>query len=550
MARLGAILATAVLLRVLYVTSVWHTPFFTHLQTNAERYAAWAGAILDGHAPLPPFEQAPGYPYFVAAIFAVAGRSLGPVALVQALLDAVTCALIGGLAAHLFGRRAGLIAGLIAAAYGPLIYFSGELLPATLFVALAMAAVFAAVVGRRGRSTWAVAGCFWSLALAVRSEAILGVPLVFVDAWYRGGWRAVWRVGLPLAVTLIGFAALSVAASGRVTVLNTSGGLNLWLGNHPLADGVSPFVSGPAATVADGIRAQVSGDAHEADRRFRGLVYAFWHSQPQAAIALLWKKFVWTWTDRELPNTSDIAWQTAQSWLFRYPEFPLSLGMILPCAALGGVWLAGRWRDALPLTPLLVIGVGACVIFFTNARFRLIMAPGLIALAGAGLDQLTDLRRVRSQSLARLTAAGVAVGATLLLAWGNFYDLRSYQIPEIAVNTGILEREAGEFAAAVRHLRAGLVANPHNAIAWVHLALAAEQGGDVHAALRAYLEGLAEVADDPTLVQLVGRFALRHQLDPGLFDRYLQTTDPTAREGIATALQRVLPPTNDNRGPR
>jgi Flp pilus assembly protein TadD len=74
----------------------------------------------------------------------------------------------------------------------------------------------------------------------------------------------------------------------------------------------------------------------------------------------------------------------------------------------------------------------------------------------------------------------------VVLTWSNFYGVRSYHIPQISVNTGAMEREAGEFEPAVRHLREGLAGDPHDAIGWIHLALALEQQGNVEAARQAY----------------------------------------------------------------
>ena len=52
----------------------------------------------------------------------------------------------------------------------------------------------------------------------------------------------------------------------------------------------------------------------------------------------------WTWTDRELPNTGDIEWETSQSALFRWRVLPLRLGIVLPLAVAGALLLGREWR--------------------------------------------------------------------------------------------------------------------------------------------------------------------------------------------------------------
>src|SRR6266403_1634214 len=84
----GFLFIAALALRLLYVLSIRHTYFFDHLQTEPLRYQRWASLIVEGRAPLPPYDEAPAYPFFVAAMDALFGRSLLPIAIVQAVLDA------------------------------------------------------------------------------------------------------------------------------------------------------------------------------------------------------------------------------------------------------------------------------------------------------------------------------------------------------------------------------------------------------------------------------------------------------------------------------
>ncbi len=498
------IFVAALALRILYVLSIRDEPFFRQLQTEPLRYHQWASVILAGSgAPLPPFEQAPAYPYFVAALYALFGRSLTAVVLVQALLDAATGALLAVTGRRWFGVRAGVITGVLAACYGPLIYFTGELLPSTLFVFAATAAVSAGAF-----AAWTLAGCLWALALLVRSEIILAVPFVLYGAWGRGGRRAVARTAAPLAVCMAAVLAFNAAGSGHLVLFTTNGGVNLWLGNNPHADGVNPFLSGPLEAVAEDVRAHAA-TAIEADQVFRRRALSFVVHEPGRALRLLWKKFLWTLTDRELPNTTDIEWVTGRSWLFWRPLFPLSFGMVLPLALAGATLLGRDWRDHACLTGLVVAGVGTAVIFFTNARFRLIMVPALLLLAAVAVDRLPRLLATWRDDRGALPLPALGLGTGLLLAWGDFYGVRAYRIAQLSVNTGIVEREAGQFDEAVRHLRDGLAAEPRDAIAWIHLALALEQQGNTGAARQAYRDALALMPEHRTLREMAGRFVQR-----------------------------------------
>ena len=539
----GAIFGAALALRFLYVASIHQAYFFQHLQTEPLRYLQWSMLILDRPTlPPPPYDEAPGYPFFLAAAMAVFGRGITAIACVQAVLDALSCVLIACIGQQWFGRRAGIVAGLIAACYGPLIYFSAEVLPPTLFLFSGLAAIAAAVLEK---PRWLLSGTLWALALAVRLEAALAYPFILLDAWTRGRSRALLRTAAPGALLLVVLGGHTMLPSWP-RVLVTTTGLNLWLGNNAHSDGVNPFIFGPLRAIAERVSQQTQ-DVAAADREFRHLAVAFWSEQPRTALRLLCRKLIWTWADRELPNTSDIEWQTAQSWLFRLPLFPLSFGSVLPFAAAGAVLVKAPRRRALLLIGLIVTGTAIPVLFFTNARFRIVMMPALSVLAGHACAQLPAL--LRTPGRGPLLQAGIAAAVAVLVAWSNFDNVRAYRVPQIAVNTGVLERAAGNFPAAVAHLRDGLAGDPSDAFAWAHLAFALEQDGRPRDAVQAYFDGLAQVPNDRTLLRAAAGFFQRQRLDFGLLDAYrrAETTaaQQAARERALDALRRrddTLPP--------
>jgi tetratricopeptide (TPR) repeat protein len=503
--RWGLVFGVALAVRLLYVLSIHNAYFFHQLQTEPLHYHEWASAILHGPAaPLPPFEQSPGYPYFIAAVYALFGQSAAAVACVQAILDAATCALLVLIGGRWFGARAGLIAGGLAVAYGPFLYFSAQMLPSTLFVFLSVAALAAGAF-----AATMLAGCLWAAALLVRSEIVLALPFVLFDAWTRSGRAAFLKTAAPVLLCIATLVAFNAAGSGTFELFTTSDGVNLWLGNNPHADGVNPFIYGALEPVADAVRGQATTSV-DADRIFTRYALAFLRDEPGRALQLLWKKLLWTLTDRELPNTDDIEWVTGHSWLFWRPIFPLSFGMVLPFALIGACVLGRQWREHTSLAGLFVTGLATGAVFFTNARFRLVLVPPVLLLASVALDRLPVLLAGWGRNRRVLVAASVGLAAGVVVAWGNFYGVRSYRVPQISVNTGAMEREAGEFASAVRHLREGLAGDPHDAIGWIHLALALEQQGDVEAARQAYHDAQAQLPDDPEIRQMAARFSQRN----------------------------------------
>src|SRR5207244_220332 len=108
------------------------------------------------------------------------GHSVMAVCVVQALLGAAACAAIARLAERVGNRRAGWIAGSLAAGYAPLIYFTGQLEPAALAVAAVCGALVATPLDAATPRRWTLATLAWCAAIAVRSEIVLALPVLVV----------------------------------------------------------------------------------------------------------------------------------------------------------------------------------------------------------------------------------------------------------------------------------------------------------------------------------------------------------------------------------
>src|SRR2546422_4498409 len=122
------IFAVAFTLRIVHIWQMRNAPFFTLLVGDARGYDEWAQRIAGGDwIGRDVFYQAPLYPYFLASIYWIAGRSPTLVRIAQAVIGSCSCVLIAAAARRLFSARAGLLAGLMLAVYAPAIFFDGLL---------------------------------------------------------------------------------------------------------------------------------------------------------------------------------------------------------------------------------------------------------------------------------------------------------------------------------------------------------------------------------------------------------------------------------------
>jgi 4-amino-4-deoxy-L-arabinose transferase-like glycosyltransferase len=221
----GWILAAAFILVCAFgirVAWVAHTPnYLSPAQTKgydsrgydllARRIASHAGYARARYKQQPSTYRAPGYPYFLAPLYLVAGKlgvepHLTFARYVQAFIGTLTVALIGLLALRLWGRLAALASMAIAAVYVPLILVGSALLTEVTFVPLFLAAILCALERRRGGGVaWAVAaGVLIGAAALTRDQGLLMAPLVALLARRPGtSWRGLAVPALSLALAVI-----------------------------------------------------------------------------------------------------------------------------------------------------------------------------------------------------------------------------------------------------------------------------------------------------------------------------------------------------------
>jgi len=153
------VFAVALLLRLLAAWQLGSLPLSRTPQLDSAAYVMWAREIVAGGFAWPPYpEHAPGYPFFIAGILAFFNGSLMAVRIVQAFLGAIGCVLSARVASRTIGPRAFVWAGLIQAAYAPLVYIDTALLAESLLVFLLVLTldIVTAADGRAKR--WLIAG--------------------------------------------------------------------------------------------------------------------------------------------------------------------------------------------------------------------------------------------------------------------------------------------------------------------------------------------------------------------------------------------------------
>jgi hypothetical protein len=180
----------------------------------------------------------PLYPYFIAVPYALTG-TLTAVKWTQIVVGALAVLGIGRATLVAYGPAAGVIAGLCAALYPELVWFSVHFWSETLFLAfLWWAIAWLLQADRAGTArTAALAGLLWGLAILTRETVLFLTPLIALGLAFRGrpGGRARGASFLIVALlTVAPWTYRNWLVFQSFVPVATAGGLNLFQGNARL----------------------------------------------------------------------------------------------------------------------------------------------------------------------------------------------------------------------------------------------------------------------------------------------------------------------------
>jgi 4-amino-4-deoxy-L-arabinose transferase-like glycosyltransferase len=202
------------------VTDTGDAPFHIELAWNWLKNGIYGFAV---HGQLTPVDmRVPGYPAFLASVFAVAGQSPRAAMLAQVVVDLATCFVVALIAARLApesSRRRVALAGLWLAALCPFTAnYTAVVLTETLVIfltALAILVLLQTDVGGASvaRTTaflanpWLLAGIVVGFGTLVRPETplvLFAAGLVLLAKWWRpADWMKLVRAGLLMALGLL-----------------------------------------------------------------------------------------------------------------------------------------------------------------------------------------------------------------------------------------------------------------------------------------------------------------------------------------------------------
>lgn len=481
------VFALAFLLRLVYLGQLDNLPFFDHPIMDASYHDSWAREIAGGSLMRSePFFRAPLYSYVLALVYRVSEGSYLAPRMLQFILGALTAAVVYLLGRRLISGTAGIVAGLIAAAYPVLIYFDGELLTENLFTFLCTLSLLLLDVAARGRKPglWLWPGLSLGLALITRPTVALFIPLAVIGCLWLAKRRTLAALALlaGLAIPVSPVTLYNYAVSGEFIPVVWQGGLNLYLGNNPSANGWSATSPEIRKDWWGGYRDMIAipreslghePSYNEVSAFWQGKATQFMRTRPGAWARLMLKKVSLFWNSMEFPNNQDYNFMKLNSWVLEDPL--VNFGVIAPLGLLGLLVLLPRRRDLYFPYAFLLAYFTATVLFFVCSRYRAPALPVICLFAGGAVWYLAGLVRKRRWGRLLICLAGLS-GAALVVN----VNLTGETLPDLAqsyTQVGKVYLELDRNQDAARYFRKAAEVNPEWGEAYEQLGMVSMKQG-------------------------------------------------------------------------
>lgn len=467
------VLVVALAWRLVYALLYRGTPFFDQPVVDAQTFHLWAEAIRDGRPFVPGvYFKPPLYPHVLAVLYDLFGARPAPVYLLQSLMGAATCVLVLGLGRVVFTPRTALVGALVCALLPILPFLEFQLVAEPLTTLLTMAALVLLVARGERRRLVAVAGLMIGIAALGRPNLLVLAPVLACWLWRRDGRRLgaalVLLVGIGVGIAP---ATLHNMREGRLVLVSANGGVNLWTGIRPGADGASAI---PIGILWDDVQLEAAEagapDPAAADRWLLRRSLDQMRDDPARAVVLFGRKLLLLVNAHEGRNNIGADWLAREHGMVTLHRWWPGFWLVAPLALLGlAAVLRPRWfgldRPARPaLVPLLwTLAALALVVvpFFVNARFRQPLLPLLALLAAHGAAVAWPI--VRAGGRRGLVTVAMALGAFLLVNLPPVMPDRARGDAEDLLNlAGIEARNPARLGVAITHLEAAARLDPAN----------------------------------------------------------------------------------------
>ena len=443
--------------------------------------------------------QAPFYSYFLAAVYKLTSfmkaftehKAIYTVKMLQILIGSMNCFLISYIGMKFFSRPVGILAGFIAALYGPFMVFEADLTGVVfhIFFNLCSLILLLKAVEKKNSLLFLAAGGTIGLSALTVPNIMLFLPAACLwtfyhleksDNVYRKSSlqrKSLYLSSLIIAgclIVILPWTARNYIIEKTFIFISPNGGLNFFIGNNPdyektvnIRPGVEWDVLMSMPVIEVGVRYEESSNYY-----FRKS-WEFIRSKPYDYFMLMWKKLYLFWHAEEVKRNQDMYTHREFSRIFSFLvwkngiAFPF--GIIGPLSIMG-IILAIRNKGTPSLSMIFILlYMVSVVLFFVTDRYRIPVMPFLILYASYAV--VAEQQYLAQKKI--INALFVFLSLIPLIIFLNYGVNRGPRIdPEYYFFKGMVLMQQKDFRGAVDNLNTCTTLDPNNAEAFYRKGIA------------------------------------------------------------------------------
>ncbi len=429
------------LARFIFILSMKNNPYslITRYTVDAFYYHNWALSIMQGNwIGHEVFFLGPFYAYFLAVIYKIFGTNIIVVQSIQAVLSSFGVVFLYLIVRRITNNRNAIIASIIYIFSGILIFFTGALLyvEVNIFLSLLLFYLLIKLNDNFSRKLIVFAAIIFGLLIMVRPEFLLLLVLLIPYFIIKIRPKPILQYIIFALISLVIVSIIPIrnylVAKDLVPFTGHSG-INFYYGNNPYTDGTWRVVY-PLTRSADiSIEAfQKSSQTINGQTVKASVASNYWMKQglnfikqyPDKYIKLLTRKFLLSINSYEIPNNYYFNQTKEDSFILKIAIF--SFGFIFPCAILGIVLSAKRWKDFYLIYSFIFVYIISALVFYVISRLRVPVLPFLIIFAAIFLGDFFE--RLRSKKYNSVIILSIAFFILFLLGQIRIINHREFEM--------------------------------------------------------------------------------------------------------------------------
>ncbi|MCA9038956.1 MAG: glycosyltransferase family 39 protein [Planctomycetaceae bacterium] len=484
----------AVGVRIVYLFFFLNSPYAVLQLTDQAYYRNWGIAIAGGDfLGEAAFEQGPFYAYFLGLLYTV-GFSDTMVIALQMLLGATIAPLIYSCAQKLnIKPAAAIIAGLLTACYGPLIYHEAMIMKSWLSPLCTTCALWGTlnfIETKKSSWLWLTGVVIGIVSLVRENHLLLILPVLLFLFVQRTKcaplpfWKAAVIPVLGMGLMIFPATLRNYLVANEFVLVTSGGGEVLYMAHGPYAKAnynPPPFIRPNPYFEHEDFRKEAARQTGKQMTRSESSRY--WSDQakqtilsdPARTLSLTFWKGYNLVNNFEVPdNQIFLVTRSFIPLLYVLPRFAWIFGF-----ALGGLWQVRReWRIHLLPVGLIFVHVITILIFYNFGRFRIGLTPLLMLYASWGMVNLYEewkgLNPVSAEvnlprNRIRFVTGLIVTAVGTLISFLPAHDVNASFYRGLDQQAAYL-KESAQLGARREQARQNVTAQPETPEAWLQLA--------------------------------------------------------------------------------